>query len=169
MAGNHRTGLIALRGVLSTMELCLVCLTPLSKSNFRSTRGDIKDFHTGKRREPSLDHLWRRGFFANLTVECGRSALMGVLCANPSPSRVIMEHSGNGVTCFGGFRIALRVGDVDQGMLSSVFEKLPGMFLWILFLNVKLCRIGCGVIIKLFTFLRTFLHMTSKRDEHFNV
>lgn len=100
MAGNHRTGLIALRGVLSTMELCLVCLTPLSKSNFRSTRGDIKDFHTGKRREPSLDHLWRRGFFANLTVECGRSALMGVLCANPSPSRVIMEHSGNGVTCF---------------------------------------------------------------------
>lgn len=67
------------------------------------------------------------------------------------------------------FRIALRVGDVDQGMLSSVFEKLPGMFLWILFLNVKLCRIGCGVIIKLFTFLRTFLYMTSKRDEHFNI
>lgn len=46
MAGNHRTGLIALRGVLSTMELCLVCPTPLSKSNFRSMRGDIKDFHT---------------------------------------------------------------------------------------------------------------------------
>lgn len=38
---------------------------------------------------------------------------MGVLCANPSPSRVIMEHSGNGVTCFGGSRNALRVGDVD--------------------------------------------------------
>lgn len=48
----------------------------------------------------------------SLLIWPSRSAVMGVLCANPSPSRVIMEHSGNGVTCFGDLE-SLRVGDVD--------------------------------------------------------